>query len=84
MYIPYNYKSGKEYVTISNMQNYGMWGTEVKIITIAQISGFDVIVYSTQGDWDWYKSLTVDNKPTEWCFYISNKSGYHFDPVFDC
>ena len=62
MYIPSNYKSGKEYVTVSNMGNYGMWGTEVKIIAIAQISGFDVIVYSAQGDWVQYKSLTVDNE----------------------
>ena len=84
MYIPSNYKTGKEYIELSNMCNYITWGTEVEIITIAQLSGFDVIVYMEQGDWAHYKSLTVDNEAIENSFYLSNKSGYHFDPVSNC
>ena len=84
MYIPSNYKTGKEYVVVTNMHSYCTWGMEVKIIAIAQILGFDVIVYTEQGDWVHYKSSTVDHEVTAQCFYISNNSGYHFDPVFDC
>ena len=84
LYLPSNYKSGKEYVVVSNMCSYKTWGTEVKIIAMAQITRFDILVYTVQGEWVHYKSSTMDNDHTERCFYISNKSGYHFDPVFDC
>ena len=84
LYLPSNYKSGKEYVVVSNMHSYKTWGTEVEIIAMAQITRFDILVYTVQGEWVHYKSSTTDNDHTERCFYISNKSGYHFDPVFDC
>ena len=65
MYIPSNYKTGKEYVVVSNMHNYTTWGTEVEIIAMAQISGFDVMVYTAQGDWVHYKSSVIDSEATE-------------------
>ena len=52
-------------MVVSNMCSYQTWATEVKIITIAQISGFDVLVYTAQGDWVHYKSSTIDNEVTE-------------------
>ena len=51
MYLPAQYKTGKEYVVTTNMHNYCTWGTEVEIIALAQLSGFDIIVYTQQNNW---------------------------------
>ena len=51
MYIPPPYKSEKEYIVTSNMCNFCSWGTEVEIIALAQISGFDVMLYTCEGAW---------------------------------
>ena len=48
-YIPSVFKSGKQYVQERNMRNFTTWGTEVEIIAFAQISGFDVKVYTQHG-----------------------------------
>ena len=63
------------------MCNFCSWGTEVEIIALAQISGFDVMVYTHEGAWLRYKSSVVDHKESEWCMYLSNESGDHFNPV---
>ena len=81
MYIPPPYKSGKKYIVQSNMCNFHSWGTEVEIIALAQISGFDVMVYTCEGAWLRYKSFVVDHEESEWCMYLSNESGDHFNPV---
>ena len=81
MYIPPPYKSGKEYIVTSDMHNFCSWGTEVEVIALAQISGFDAIVYTCEGVWLRYKSSVVDHKESEWCMYLSNESGDHFNPV---
>ena len=83
MYIPPQFKSGHEYVVTSNMRNFNTWGTELEIITMAQMSGFDILVYTEQGVWVCYKSSITDNSHTSRASYLSNKSGYHFDPVFE-
>ena len=81
MYIPSAYKSGREYIEKSNMHNFCAWGTEVEIIALAQISGFDFMVYTRQCNWLRYKSSVVDNEVSDQCFYLSNESGCHFNPV---
>ena len=68
MYIPPMYKSGKEYIVTSNMRNYHSWDTKVEIMALAQISGFDVMVYTCQGSWLRYKSSVVDQEIPERCF----------------
>ena len=50
-YIPPKYKSGKDYITASSMCNFTTWGTEVEIIALAQISRFDIYVYTQNNDW---------------------------------
>ena len=83
-YIPSRFKSGNDYVQSSNMHSFTTWGTEVEIIAMAQISGFDIYVYTKNG-WLRY-SHCIDNgedEKSEKAIYISNASGCHFDPVFD-
>ena len=50
-YLPSNYKSGKDYIVASNMHNFPTWGTEVELIALAQISGFDIYVYTQNNGW---------------------------------
>ena len=81
MYIPSIYKTGKEYIVTSNMCNYHSWGTGVEIMALAQLSGFDFMVYTNPGRWLRYKSSALDDEITDRCFYLSNESGCHFNPV---
>ena len=83
-YIPPMFKSGKDYIVASNMCNFTAWGTEVQIIALAQISRFDIYVYTMSGDWLHY-GHSIDNgddEKSECAFFISNESGSHFDPIF--
>ena len=83
-YLPSPFKNGKEYILKTNMRNFSTWGTEVEIVAFAQLSGFDIYVY-TEHNWLRY-SHCIDNgedEKSERAFYISNESGNHFDPVFD-
>ena len=52
MYLAPKYKSGKDYVVASSMCNVTTWGTEVEIIVLAQISGFDIYI-PTHRTTDW-------------------------------
>ena len=81
MYIPTHYRNGQENVTSSQMCNFKTWGTEVEITTMAQISGFDIWVYTSTNQWCHYAS--DETSPPHEAFYISNSSGCHFDPVLD-
>lgn len=45
MYLPPQYKTGKEYIVTTNMHNYHIWGTEVEIIALTELFGFDIVVY---------------------------------------
>ena len=83
-YILPKFKSGKDYIVASNMHNFTARGTEVEIIALAQISGFDIYVYTMNGDWLHY-GHSIDNgddEKSECAFFISNESGSHFDPIF--
>ena len=51
MYILSIYKTGKEYIVTLNMHNYHSWGTKVEIMVLAQISGFNFMVYTKPGSW---------------------------------
>ena len=45
-YLPNRFKSGRDYIQLSNMHNFSTWGTEVEIIALAQIAGFDICVFT--------------------------------------
>ena len=81
-YLPSRYRSGREYITSSNMRQFNTWGTEIEILVFAQIVGFDVFVYTKQREWARYLHSTDSECWCKWkTFYISNESGCHFDPV---
>ena len=80
-YIPPIYKSGWEYVVTTNMCNFCSWATKVEIFAFAQISGFDIYVYTSHKNWALYQS--DPNCKSERAFYLSNRSSYHFDPVLN-
>ena len=48
MYIPPKYKHGKDYIIGTSMCNFTTWGTEIEIIALAQISGFDMCTHTTR------------------------------------
>ena len=82
-YLPTRYKNGREYVMALNMRQFNMWGTEVEIVSFVQITGHYVYVYTEQKQWARYSHSTIsDCELSETAFYISNESGYHFDPIF--
>ena len=67
------------------MHNFSTWGTEVEIIALAQISGFDMYVYTKNGGWLHYDHC-IDNgedEKSEHAFFMSNESRSYFDQVFD-
>ena len=64
------------------MQMFSTWGTEVEIIAFTQLSGFDVKVFIPQKQWALYCNDSITGEPSERCFYLSNESSYHFDPIF--
>ena len=78
-------KVEKDYVIASNMHNFSTWGTEVEIIALAHISGFDMYVYTKNSGWLWYAHCISngEDEKSEHAFFVSNESGGHFDPVFD-
>ena len=80
-YIPPIYKSGWKYVVTTNMCNFHSWATEVEIFAFAQISCFEIYVYTSHKNWALYQS--DPNSKSERAFYQSNRSGYHFDPVLN-
>lgn len=82
------YIDGKTYVLRSNMRLWNTWGTDREIIAIAQMTGFDVVVFSSKRHWCRYShkrlngtSNTSAKTPSSNCLYLSNVSGGHFDPV---
>ena len=65
------------------MCSFTTWGTEVEIVGFAQISGFDVKVFTTQKQWELFNHDPVKGESSSTCFYVSNISGDHFDPIFE-
>ena len=81
-YIPDAFKTGKEYVTARNMCMFSTWGTEVEVVAFAQLSGFDVKIFTPQKQWALYCHDGITGESSTRCFYLSNESGFHFDPIF--
>ena len=65
----------------TNMHNFCSWGTEVEIFAFAHISGFDIYVYISHKNWALYQSNS--NAKSKRAFYLSNRSGDHFDLVLN-
>ena len=79
-FIP-DYKSGKQYIDTVAVHRNVTWGTEIKIICVAQMSCVDVVVYTQHSNWARY--CTEVSNPSSEAFYLNNASGSHFDPVLD-
>ena len=63
------------------MHRFSTQGTEVEIIAFAQIAEFDVKVYTTQNQWALFCHDPIKGESSDSCFYLSNASGDHFDPI---
>ena len=64
------------------MRHFNTWGTEVEIVAFAQLTGFDVYVYTEQKEWTHYSHSTMSEcDVSDNAFYTSNDSGCHFDLV---
>ena len=50
------------------MHNYHTLGTEVEVIAVAQLSKFDIVVYTQQNNWVLYLSSTIDNTQSDKAF----------------
>ena len=81
-YIPDAFKTRKEYVAARNMHTFSTWGTEVKVVAFTQLSGFDVKIFTPQKQWALYCDDGITGESSTRCFYLSNESGFHFDPIF--
>ena len=65
------------------MHTFSTWGTEVEIIAFAQIAEFDVKVYTAQNQWALFSHDPIKGESSDRCFYLSNASCDHFDPIFE-
>lgn len=81
-HIPTQYKTGRDYIVQTGRRRNTSWCTEVEIFAFAQLTGFDVLVYSTSHKWLMYTKDSCGIRTTDTAFYINNVSGCHFDPVF--
>ena len=81
LYIPQAFIAGKNYIAAKNMRIFSTWGTEVEIIAFAQISGFDVIVFTQQQQFATYRHDRTEFSDCK--FYLGNESECHFDPILD-
>ena len=90
---PVNYASLKTYIPEKvqnwlkntyknrNMCHFHTWGTEVEIFAFAQLSIYDMYVYTQQGQWALFNS--EQDAQIEKAYYINNESGDHFNPVLN-
>ena len=65
------------------MHTFTTWGTKVEIVAFAQLSGFDVKVFTAQRQWALFSHDPVKGESSSKCFYLSNISRDHFDPIFE-
>ena len=63
------------------MHQFDTWGTEVEIFAFAQLSGYDVYVYTQQREWALFNSDL--DAITGKALYLTNEAGGHFDPVLN-
>ena len=73
------------YIRDSHMSNYGQWGTEVEILSAANLMGQDIMVYSHWGNLGlhWQRIPSKDGfkeNPTG-CIYLDNHTRDHYQVV---
>ena len=51
LHILSKYKNGKEYIECSGIRSHNVWATDVEIYALAQITKYDVFVYSRHNNW---------------------------------
>ena len=69
VYLPTSYKTGKDYVANKNMWSFTTWGTEVEIVAFAQITRFDVKVYTAHKQWTMFCHNPLKGECSKTCFY---------------
>jgi hypothetical protein len=79
-YVPVKFKNGKDYVRQKRMRGTG-WATEVELFAVAQLTGFDVVVYSASGHWLRHAASGDSAVSSEFAFYLDNRTGDHYNPI---
>jgi hypothetical protein len=82
-YLPKPYKTGQEYITTTWMRIKG-WGTEFEMFAVAQMTGHDVVCYTSFGQWQRYVGSGNSADTSTHSFYITCNGagvGNHFNPV---
>ena len=83
---PHISKTVQEYLMDSRMCADKVWGTDVEIITAAELFATDIFVYSKFGrQYKWskvpFKGTVHPEKDTQGAIYIQNVTGVHYDVV---
>ena len=74
-----HHNTGEDYVLSSKMRQQS-WATEVEMISLAPLTGKDLVFYYNQ-KWQWHPASDNGANPTINAFYMDNSSGGHFDAV---
>ena len=80
-HVPRTFRSGKHYLNSTNMKNSEVWGTDVEILSFAQMVQTDVVVF-TKGKWQRFPASGTQQALSANAFYLVNVTGdHHYDPV---
>ena len=74
-----HHKTGKDYVLSSKMRQL-VWATKVEMISLALLTGKDLVCYYNQ-KWQWHPASGKVANPTLNALYMDISSGCHFDAV---
>ena len=74
-----HHNTGKDYVLSSKMRQQA-WATEVEMISLALLTGKDLVCYYNQ-KWQQHPASSNVANPTINAFYMDNSSGCHFNAV---
>lgn len=81
VHLPVKYKNGKEYIKESGRRQPFSWGTDTEIYACTIMTGYDIMVFSTQKKWLIYSKVAKGQRTSKNAIYLNNVSGNHFDPV---
>ena len=74
-----HHNTGKDYVLSSKMRQHA-WATEVEMISLAILTGKDLVCYYNQ-KWKWHPASGNVANPIINAIYMDNSSGCHFNAV---
>ena len=79
--MPSSYSSGQDYVLKLSLRSPFCWGTDLEVLVLLQITGYDIYVHTQHKQWVRYSPNMKQTDPKTTVFYVNNHSGMHFNPV---